>query len=179
MRNSLILGILGLFSLSCGTSSKSTDQVDNSTKTVSQTAPLRYEIYLLASRTTIHPPDEITIDTNGQMVAISQQLMNDGKWKNPKGLAMLEEVDKVILDSIIADERLYTINAEDILPPCADGADYTILVARRDKPMKISLKTNSCAATENTLSGGQRTAFKKLLQLIDTVRVKYRPLFRN
>lgn len=175
---SLVIFCAGLL-ISCGPSTKTQNQVENKEKPIISIKPVKYEVYFLASRTSVHPPDEYTIDTNGQMVIVSQQLMSDGNWKKPKGLAFLEPEDKVILDSLVADELLYTIKAEDVLPPCPDGADYSIMVVRKDKKLSLSLKTNTCAMIENTLSGSQRPIIKRLLQLFESMRGKYRPAFKD
>lgn len=175
---SLVIFSAGLL-ISCGPAAKTQNQVENKENPTTPIIPIKYEVYFLASRTSVHPPDEYTIDTNGQMVIVSQQLMADGKWKKPKGLAFLEHEDKVILDSLVADDLLYSIKAEDVLPPCSDGADYSIMVVRKDKKLSLSLKTNTCAIIENTLPGSQRPVLKKLLQLFESMRGKYRPLFQQ
>ena len=139
--------------------------------------PLKYEVYILGSRTANNPPDEITIDSNGQMVIISQQLMPDGKWKKPKGLAVLEDKDRMALDSLVADSLLYSITDADVLPPCSNGADYIVKIARLDIKRTYSLKTNTCAADENTLSGPQRIIIRRLIRQFEAMRSKYRPQF--
>ncbi len=177
----MILRSLVFFSaclfIACGPSAKTQSQVENELNAPIAVVTIKYEVYFIASRTPVHPPDEFTIDTNGQMVIVSQQLMQDGKWKKPKGLAMIEEPEKAILDSLVADELLYSIPAEDVQPPCSDGGDYSIIVVRKDKKLNFSLKTNTCAINENTLSGRQRVILKRLLQLFESMRVKYRPQF--
>ena len=180
MRFSLpIVFLAGLILLSCGQSAKTQSEVKYESKAITPIIPVGYEIYFLASRTSINPPDEITLDSNGQMVVISQQLMQDGTWKKPKGLAKLEPEDKAVLDSIISEDILYTISEEDVLPPCSGGADYIIKIDRKDRNRIFSLKANTCAIDENTLSGRQRAVFRKLIELFESMRVKYRPQFLN
>jgi hypothetical protein len=175
--NLLLLFCVGL--ISCGQSAKTQTEVNSDKKTITPVIQAGYEIYLLASRTAINPPDEITLDSNGQMVVISQQLMQDGTWKKPKGLAKIEPEDKALLDSLIGDDILYSISEEDVLPPCPDGADYIIKIDRKDRSRIFSLKANTCAIEENTLSGRQRPVFKKLITLFEAMRSKYRPAFFN
>src|SRR5688572_20186247 len=104
----MILRSLVFFSaclfIACGPSANTQNQVENKQNTTTPLIPLKYEVYFLASRTPVHPPDEFTIDTNGQMVIVTQQLMQDGKWKKPKGLAIIEEPEKLLLDSLVADD---------------------------------------------------------------------------
>lgn len=163
--------------IGCGTSKNTEKESKLEVNPPIQQIPLKYEVYILASRTANNPPDEITIDSNGLMVFISQQLMPDGKWKKPKGLAQFEDVDKVSLDSLVSDSALYAITDADVLPPCATGADYTIIIKRLDIHKSLSLKTNTCATDENTLSGLQRSLFRRLIRQFEAIRSKYRPQF--
>ena len=179
MRFNILVFFSGLVLLSCGQSAKTQTEVNNEAKPLLPVIPAKYEIYFIASRTPTNPPDEITIDSNGQMVTLSQQLMADGKWKTPKGLARLEPEDKIVLDSLVFNDLLYSIMLEDVIPPCPNGSTYVIKIERKDRKEVFSLETNACAITENTLSATQRPVFRRLIQLFESMRVKYRPRFHE
>ena len=167
-----------LLLLSCAPSAKTQTQVITDKTPILPVIPVKYEFYFITSRTPTSPPDEISLDSNGQMVAKTQQLMPDGKWKNPKGLAKIEPEDKIALDSLISNDLLYSIMEEDVQPQCPEGSAYIIKIDRKDLKHVFSLKTNVCAITETTLSSSQRVVFRNLMQLFEAMRVKYRPSFQ-
>lgn len=163
-----------LFIIGCGTSQE-VKKDEGHKEAITADIPVSYRLYFRASRTLQSPPDEVSIDTTGQMVFVTQQRMSDGTWRSPKGLAFLEPKHADSLIALITDSLLYTIRQEDVISPCPDGADYDIRIERMDKKWTLATRTNTCARTANLLTGERRQLIKRLIDLFEEIRGFYRP----
>jgi len=167
-----------LISCSGGKSTSSTAEKTEVKKNVSlppQTFTYRFHFASLGSMT--KPHDEIWIDTSGQMTFDTHQHMKDGTWKSPRGMAYLEPKDEDSLLAFIRQDILYSIDQSDVSPQCPDGDQYSIRLYRSDLKKELSIKTNTCAAEFNLLTGQQRKLFPAFVAYIDRLRNRYRPLY--
>ena len=138
---------------------------------------MKYRIYFMGSRTLESPPDEITIDTNLHMTFLTQQQMQDGRWRQPKGIAMLEPADQDSLEAILHDSELYTMKQEDVYPLCPEGSEHVYRIERKDKDLLLAIKTNTCAKIVNSLNSRQRVLLRRLIDYFEKLRKNYRPQF--
>jgi hypothetical protein len=134
-----------------------------------------FSFYFLGSSTLTMPADEITVDTTGQMVFVTQQRLSDGSWTKPRGLAYLEPKDHDSLISFISDTEFFHINNEDVLEECAEGSDITFRLYRTDLTKGLELRTSTCASEYNLLVGRKRQLFKKFMAFFQDIRERYRP----
>lgn len=123
--------------------------------------------------------DEMSIDTNGQMMFKAQQHFKNGDWKEIPGMAFIEPRDEDTLLSYLKQDALFSIGESDVTPQCPDGETYSIIMYRSDLKKEVRFKTNSCAKEFNLLFGVKRKLFPGFLSYIDRLRDKYRPQYMD
>lgn len=143
--------------------------------TLTEEKDFAYSFYFLGSATLSMPADEITIDTSGQMYFVSQQRLPAGNWTKPRGLAFLEQNDLDTLLSIIKDSTFFYISNDDVSAQCAEGSEISFQLYRMDIHKGLKIKTNTCAADYNLLTGNERKLFKKFMYFMQNIRERYRP----
>lgn len=149
-------------------------------KSIEQTVQqFKYKFHLNASGSMTTPHDDINIDTNGQMIFDSQQHMKDGTWKSPHGMAFLEPRDEDTLLSFIKHDALFSIEESDVSSSCPDGDHYLLQIMRTDLKNRLSLKTSTCAAEYNLLTGDNRKTFPAFLAYLNRLRDRYRPVYTD
>ena len=163
---------------SCGTTKNTQTTLPKEERTISiaSKAPT-YNIYYYASNTLTLPNDEITIDSTAYVIYTSQQKMQTGNWRSPKGVSFLEPEDKDTLYSILSDTSLFHINSDDVSPECPDGSELRIKITRSDLRQSLAITTNTCASEYNLLSGATKKQFKRLLAYFEKMRTNYRPKY--
>jgi hypothetical protein len=186
MKSTLLMGIIaiGLCSgwISCGGTKALDKAAEKTAPKVTIPQPIhsyKYKLHLNASgsRTTSH--DDINIDTNGQMIFDTQQLMKDGTWQSPHGMAFLDPRDADTLLSFIKIDALFSIDESDVSTSCPNGDRYLLQITRTDPPKKLSITTNTCSSEYNLLVGEQRKIYPAFLAYMGRLRRKYRPLFSD
>ncbi len=181
-RTQLLVGsaMLSIGLISCGGGKSIGDSSKKSE--VQKTAPVSpqmvtYRFHFTSLGSATKPHDEIWIDTNGQMTFDTQQHMKDGSWRSPRGMAYLEPKDEDSLLTFVRLDILYSIDESDVSPQCPDGDQYGIRMSRSDLKKELFIKTNTCAAEYNLLTGQQRKIFPAFIAFIDRLRDRYRPLY--
>ena len=182
MRNHLIAYVL-LLAASLGLAScssmknTSSDQKGSSLAAHKGPDTIKYSFYLRVDGSMSTQPDEIFVDTTGQMTYNTQQHMRTGQWKNPTGFAYLDKTDDDTLFSYINYNKLFDVSEEDVKPQCPNGDQLFLSIYRSDINKKISIHTNTCSEEFNLLSGDVRRAFQELVAFSMRLRDKYRPRF--
>jgi hypothetical protein len=172
------LAICIMLLASCSTTQTVTTKSVKAAEPVQKDTPQKrftFSFYFLGSSTLTMPADEITVDTTGQMVFVTQQRLSDGSWTKPRGLAYLEPKDLDSLLSFISDTEFFHINNDDVLEECAEGSDIIFRLYRTDLSHGLDLKTSTCAAEYNLLVGKKRQLFKKFMVFFQDIRERYRP----
>jgi hypothetical protein len=166
------LPILFLFLISCQSAKQTTTETTYPTP-----GSVGAALYFKGTSTLTMPNDEFTIDTAGRVLFTSQQLMSEGNWREPKGVAYLEPKDADTLRMLLLnDSNLYQIKSEDVNGACPEGT-MLIKLYRTDRTSPTIIETSTCAAEYNTLYGKTRKDFKVLIRFLHRCRDFYRPMY--